>query len=126
MGYTLSKTWLLVLMLVPVIITLVAIAAWQNWGGIGTALAGFGGPLGAGLVNIASMPMNFALAGTAQLAIVWGAIVLAMLGFAYWVWHWDIGYKLSRGTSASPVLNYDNTMKREPEEPERSPTANPA
>ena len=44
----LSKKVLLVLMVIPVLVVIFAIACWQNWGGIGSALAGFGGPVGSG------------------------------------------------------------------------------
>jgi hypothetical protein len=49
-------------------------------------------------------------------------ILAFSFGLAYWVWHWDIGYKFSNAmkpdTSAS---SFSNTMNREPPEPERAP-----
>jgi len=46
-----------------------------------------------------------------------------LLGFAMLWWNQDIPYKITGATTAaSPASNYDNTMSREPSEPERQPT----
>ena len=118
----LSKKVLLILMLIPVLTVIFAIACWQNWGGIGSALAGFGGPVGAGLINLAQAPFLWAISGSAPTIIVWALIFVGVVGFAYWVWHWDIGYKLTGAVKDTPASSYSNDMKREPDEPERAPT----
>ena len=118
---TLSKKVLAVLMVIPVVAVLIGIAAWQNWGGIGTALSGLGGPVGAGLLSGFSAPLQWALSGGgATLAMFWGLIFAVGFGFAYWVWHWDIGYKL-QGTTAQNIPLGTHSTQREPEEPERAP-----
>ena len=117
----LSKKVLLVLMVIPVLVVIFAIAYWQNWGGIGSALAGFGGPVGSGLLAIMQNPFKFALQGGPQTALVYGLGAAIIFGFAYWVWHWDIGYKLTGAVKDTPASTYSNDMKREPDEPERAP-----
>jgi hypothetical protein len=68
-------------------------------------------------------PFKFALQGGPQTALVYGLAAAAIFGFAYWVWHWDIGYKFSSTIAPSSAASgYDNTVNREPDEPERSNT----
>jgi hypothetical protein len=43
--------------------------------------------------------------------------------FAYLIWHYDVPYKITGATAASPASSYDNTVAREPAEPERSNTS---
>lgn len=121
---TLSKKVLVFLVITPLIVFGVAIAAILNIGGIGTALAGFGGPFGRGVLNILTAPLAWAITGGGPtIAVFWALIAFGIFGFAYWVWHWDIGYKLSSNMATkSPADGYDNSVRTEPAEPERSKT----
>jgi hypothetical protein len=90
---------------------------------VGKFFAGATGPIGAVALSVALMPLNWAKSGGGPTVFAfWGILAVVMFGFAYWVWHWDIGYKISKSSAPSVPDGYSNTMKREPEEPERSPT----
>jgi hypothetical protein len=120
-----SKKILVALMILPVLIVLFAVACWQNWGGIGTALSGVGGPVGKGFMDLAAAPLTWAVnGGGPTLAIIYSAFFAIVFGFAYWVWHWDIGYKIQNVTAPSTptTSGYTNTMNREPADPEYAPT----
>jgi hypothetical protein len=121
---TTSKKVLVALMVLPVLVVVLAVAAWQDWGGIGTAISGFGGPLGAGALSLAQTPLTWAVSGGGPTtAALYAVIGLAIVGFAYWVWHWDIGYRLQNTFKPDVPTNagFTNTMSREPSDPERAP-----
>jgi hypothetical protein len=90
---------------------------------VGEWFSSFSGPFGSGIINLFQMPLKAALEGGAQTIAFWGIIAIIVFGFAYWVWHWDIGYKISGATAPAVEQAFSNTTKREPDEPELSPTA---
>ena len=118
----LSKKVLAIIIVLAIILTAVAMAAIfvpsvNAWFSVNT------GSWGVTALAIAQAPLQYALSGGAQTALFWGVITAGLFGFAYWVWHWDIGFKLSGATKpSSPASNYDNNMAREPTEPERGST----
>lgn len=63
------------------------------------------------------MPFTFALDGGAQTIAIYGLGLAVLIGFAYWVWHWDIGYKFG-GTAEQENKMTGYVAQREPEEPE--------
>jgi hypothetical protein len=111
------------LITIPIIaIVIFAVVAYANLGGIGTKLAGVGGPFASGFQKLLTGPLTWASAGgwpTLAIFYLVGFIVVPF-SFAYLIWHYDVPYKFSSSTQSSPASNYDNSMKREPEEPERS------
>lgn len=58
-----SKSWFIVIIAIFVSLTLLAVAVAFNIGGIGAALAGFGGPLAAGLYEIFAALPKWSLSG---------------------------------------------------------------
>lgn len=117
-----SKKVLAALIVIAIIVTAVAMAAifvpavgaWfsTNFGGVGT-----------GFLNLFTVPLTWALSGGGPtIAVFWGIIIIAALGFTYIVWHYDVPYKVTGVTAVTPATGYTNTMSREPPEPERSPT----
>lgn len=118
-----STKVLATLIIVACSITAFAAIAAVNWGGLGDTLAGFGGPVAAGIYNLAIGPVNWALSGgwpTLAVFYLIGIIVVPFT-FAYIIWHFDVPYKIQGATATTPANDYTNTMRREPEEPERSP-----
>lgn len=100
-----------------IIITLLAV----NFQGWGTAVSKTGGPFFTGLFNLGAMIPKFMLQDGYRMAIGYlvGLLVIP-LTVAYLVWHFDIGYKLGNASkSESPASGYDNTMSREPAQPEK-------
>jgi hypothetical protein len=119
-----SKKVLVALLIVAIIVTAVTMAALfvpavRLW------FTNISGPAGTGAINLLQTPLKWALTGGANTIALWGVGLIVLFGFAYWVWHWDIGYKFTGATTPNPASGYDNSMKREPEEPERSQTTLP-
>lgn len=116
---TLSRKVLAVIITVAVILTIIAMLA-IFYKPFGEAVSGFGGPVGAGIVTALSAPLQWALSGGGPtLAVFYGLALAIIFGFAYWVWHWNIGYKITGITAASELPSHSVT--HEPEEPERAP-----
>jgi len=105
-----------------VIIAIIAVLIAMNFMGWGTALSGIGGPFAAGFYKLLVSPLSWASVGGWPTLLVFYIISFAIIPLlvAYSVWHFDIPYKITGSTAPSPASNYDNSMKREPEEPERS------
>jgi len=117
-----SKKILAVLLIAAIAGTAVTMAAIFV-PAVGKFFASGTGPAGAAALSVAKAPLAWALSGGGPTIFgFWGIALLVVFGFAYWVWHWDIGYKISKSSAPSVPDGYSNTMKREPEEPERSPT----
>jgi hypothetical protein len=118
-----SAKVLAILIIVACSIAVFAVMVAANLFGLGDALAGAGGPVAAGIYNLAIGPVNWALTGgwpTLAVFYLIGIIVVPFT-FAYIIWHFDVPYKISGATAVTPANDYTNTMKREPDEPERSP-----
>ena len=119
----LSKKVFAVILAVAIGLTAFCICAFLDIGGIGTALAGFGGPITVGLKNLGMAPLNWAVTDGWTVLIFYSVLLIGGLAFASIWWQYDIPYKITGATTAaSPASNYDNTMSREPAEPERQPT----
>lgn len=58
-----SKSWFIVIIAIFVSLTILAVAVAFNIGGIGSSLAGFGGPLAAGLYEILAALPKWSLSG---------------------------------------------------------------
>jgi hypothetical protein len=103
-------------------VVIFALLAYLNVGGIGTKISGVGGPFAAGFQKLLIGPLTWASAGGwPTLAIFYLVGLIAIpFSFAYLIWHYDVPYKITGSTAASPASTYDNSMKREPDEPERS------
>ena len=113
-----------VVIFIAVLITLVA----TNTFGWGAAVAGFGGPVAAGLYKIFISPLNWALSGgwpTLAAFILFGFVALP-IGVAALSHHYHIPEKFQNTVAPNPSNAYTSTVKREPEEPERAPTTAPA
>lgn len=104
-----------------IIIAVLCVLLAMNFMGWGTALSGVGGPFAAGFYKILLAPFLWVVNGGWP-TLLTGIVVIAalMLSTAYLTWHYDVPLKFTGATSASPASGYDNSMKREPEEPERS------
>lgn len=119
----LSKKLLAIIIIVAVSLTIVAVMAIFNIGGVGDSLAGAGGPFANGLYKVFKSPYEWALSGGwPTLAVVcllfW---VILPCSVAYAVWHYDIPYKITGAVAESPATGFGNTMQAEPQEPERAP-----
>jgi hypothetical protein len=103
-------------------VVIFALLAYLNVGGIGTKISGVGGPFAAGFQKLLIGPLTWASAGGwPTLAIFYLVGLIAIpFSFAYIIWHYDVPYKITGATAPSPASTYDNSMKREPDEPERS------
>jgi hypothetical protein len=115
------------LITIPILLIVIfAFLAYFNVGGIGSSLSGVGGPFARGIYNLAIAPLNWALGGGWPTLAVFYLIGFVVVPFAlaYAVWHYDWPYKITGATANSAVAGYDNTMKREPDEPERAQTPN--
>ena len=112
-----SKKVLIILLALAIIITAITMAA-VFVPAVGKWFSTTFGGAGAGLVNLAQMPLKFALSGGAQTFALYGIGFLILFGFAYWVWHWDIGYKLQGAASTTENKLTDYATQREPDEPE--------
>jgi hypothetical protein len=111
------------LITIPIIaIVIFAVLAYANFGGIGDTLSGVGGPFANGFYTLLTGPLLWgANGGWPTLAIFYLiGFILVPFGLAYFVWHYDLPYKISGASQPSPASNYDNSMQREPAEPERS------
>jgi len=107
-----------IVIILAVVLTLLAV----NFNGWGAAVSGVSGPFTSGISRLMQSPLNWALAGGYQLLIFYLlAFVAVPVAVAYAVWHYDLPYKITGATAPSPASNYDNSMRREPEEAERSP-----
>jgi hypothetical protein len=92
-----------------------------NVGGIGSALQGAGGSASKGAYDVFSSPFKFTIAHGWPSLIIGYVAFLGFAAFCAWAtWHYDIPYHFS-GVKKSPTEEYDSTMPREPEEPERAP-----
>ena len=116
-----SKKILLTLIILTITLTVIAMAAIfvpavSEWFSIN-----FGG-VGAGIINALQTPFRWGLTGGAQTAALYGIGGALMFGFAYWIWHCDIPYKLQGVTAPDVQQSFSNTVKKEPDEPELAPT----
>jgi len=104
-----------VILVVP--LTLLAI----NYNGWGAQLSTSLTPFTTGIQKVGQVIPTAMLENGYVMLIGYLAIPLLMFGFAVIYWNRDWGYKIT-GASATTnsASNYDNTMKREPEEPERA------
>ena len=118
-----SKKVLAVIIAFSVAVTLLGVACYMDWGGIGTVLAGAGGPVAQGFYNIFNAPLLWGSQnGWPALAAVYCGIVAIVVGFAYVVVHYDVPAKLKGAASSQPDLSPSlSSLPKEPEEPERAP-----
>ena len=103
-----SKKVLIILLALAIIITAITMAA-VFVPAVGKWFSTTFGGAGAGLVNLAQIPLKFALEGGAQTFALYGIGLLVLFGFAYWVWHWDIGYKFTGANQNAGDGNYQST-----------------
>ncbi len=102
-----SKKLLITLLIIAVVITAIAMAA-AFIPQVRAAFSNVGGPIGSGLMNVLSYPLKAALSGGGPTLFAFYGIATALvLGFAYWVWHWDIGYKIN-GQANNAGANYQS------------------
>jgi hypothetical protein len=103
-------------------IVIFALLAYLNVGNIGTTLSGVGGPFASGFQKLLTGPLTWASTGGWPTLAIFYLVGLIALPFsvAYIIWHYDVPYKITGATAPSPASSYDNSMKREPDEPERS------
>jgi len=88
-----------------------------------TAVAGFGGPITVALRDAGRAPLQWGLTDGWTVLIFWTVAAIVVVGCCVLWFEKDITYKITGATTAaSPASNYDNTMSREPAEPERQPT----
>ena len=122
---TWKKYLIVTVLLMSIVVALTLLAV--NFQGWGTAVSSSTGPVTTGLYNIGANYLSFGLqSGYNMLLIIIVIPAIAIVISCYVTWHWDVGYMLSKNNaSSSPASNYDNTMKREPEEPERSSVVSP-
>lgn len=119
-----SKKVLAALLVIAIIATAVAMAAIFV-PAVGAWFSTNFGAVGAGLINVMQLPFKWALSGGgATTAAVWAIGFVVLLAFAYWVWHWDIGYKLTGAAQENKLTTY--TTQREPEQPETLTSAQKA
>ena len=118
-----TKAFIAIIAVVVIVVSL-AFCVTLNIGGLGTTLSGVGGPVAKGFYNLLVKPLQWALSsGWPTLGVFYLISFLAFPCFiAYLVWHYDVPLKVTGAASASPASNFTNTMNREPETPERSPT----
>lgn len=117
------KKYLIVTVILMSLVVFFTLAA-VNFAGIGDKLSGVGGPFTTGAFKLGLGPLTWAQSGGYQMLVFYiiNPLIISLM-VAYVVWHFDLGYKLTGAVaSSSPAAGYDNTMKREPEEPERSNT----
>jgi hypothetical protein len=118
------KTWkLLVIFLaiiipVTIIITLLAI----NFNGWGASVSQSTSGFTSGLQKMGAYIPNMMLQNGYIMLLIYIAVPALVFGFALLYSNKDWGYILQPQSSSNAASNYDNTMKREPEEPERSNT----
>lgn len=114
-----SKKALIIILIIAIAITAFAVAVIANLGGLGTKLAGVGGPFATGLYKLFNgIPLWISGGGWPTLLVgILVFIVIIPCSVAYITWHYDVPYKIT-GTTA-PINGYgNNTVQREPEEPE--------
>jgi hypothetical protein len=118
------ETWkkyaILITLVVIAVIPLTLLAV--NFNGWGKQVSGWTGPFTNGAFKLGLIIPNFMVSSGYNMLIIYIlAGILYPLLIAYVVWHFDVGYKFTgAAVAASPASGYDNTMRREPEEPERS------
>jgi len=99
---TLSGKPLIAVIAICVFIAVFAFAAVFNVGGLGTALAGVGGPVGSAFYSFFNAPVAWASAGGwPTLAAFYATFIVVMLVFAYVVWHFDLPYKVTGAQAAT-------------------------
>jgi hypothetical protein len=116
-----NKVYLAILV-IAVSVTVFAMLVATNQFGLGKTFAGAGGPLAANAYNfLVGFPKWVINGGWPTLIVGFlVATVIPAAALAYATWHYDLPLRVTgAASSASPASGYDNTMKREPDEPER-------
>ena len=104
-----GKKWLAVIIILAIVLTAFSFAVIFNVGGLGSSLAGAGGPIASGFYNLLVTPLNWALSGgwpTLAVFFLIGFVAFPCL-LAYLVWHNDIPYKIL-GQPGATTGNYQN------------------
>jgi hypothetical protein len=107
---------------VAILVTVFAMLVATNQFGLGATFAGAGGPIATNIYNVLVGFPKWVISGGWPTLIAGGMIatIIPAVLLAYATWHYDLPCKLTGATaSSSPASGYDNTMKREPDEPER-------
>lgn len=72
-----TRNFLIVVIAITVFLTVFAVCLIFDIGGLGTALAGFGGPIGAAIVGAFQAPLEWALSGGGPTILAfWAGIIL--------------------------------------------------
>ena len=122
----LSRKVFVIILAIAIGLTAFCLCAFLDVGGLGTSLAGVGGPLTVGLKDIGMAPLRWALTDGWTVLIFYTALLIGGLVFASIWWQYDVPYKITGATTTSPASEYNTTLKREPSEPERAPTTSTA
>jgi hypothetical protein len=105
-----SKKALIIIIVLAVAGTAFAMAVWANIGGLGTKLAGVGGPVGNTIYNgLNSIPTWISRGGWPTLAVGILTFCLLLPGLvAYACWHYDIPYKFTGNPNSTGSGSYQS------------------
>ncbi len=106
-----SNKILVVLLVIAVSVTAFAMAAYVNLGGLGTALSGFGGPIGTAIANAARTPFQWALSGGGPTLAAGYAIIFTIIIVVAWAnWHYEPWYKIQPPNTTTPGFQQSTTQ----------------
>ena len=108
----LSKKVFALVLILAISLTIFFVCAYLNVGGLGSALAGVGGPISAGLYNIAVAPLNWALTGGWAVAIFYVGVLIFGLAVAAFFWQYDIPYKILGNPNSSPTTAFQQNTSQ--------------
>jgi hypothetical protein len=120
---TWKKVAILLVLVVILVIPLTLLAIDYN--GWGTSLSKSTAPVTVGIHKLGEVIPSAMLNNGYIMILCYASIPILMFGFAVVYWNRDWGEKLGQSTAPNPAAEFDNTMKREPDEPERSNVATP-